>query len=266
MLEAELSFLVDTGEKPVVYPSRAGGEPERRTGRYQDRSVEIHDGRQIRRSLSLDHEGFLLVDHQTAVDDLYDDDAIRGQYDEEIAGLVAGLVNAAEVRVFDHTRRAHEATTRSTRRVREPVRTAHSDYTDSSAHRRLRDLLGDGEAGKWLGGRFAIINVWRPIRGPVETAPLALCDARSVDTKDLVPVERRAPERIGELYHLVYSPRHRWFYFPAMSPNEALVFKTYDSDRAIPGRFAPHTAFDGPRQISQPAGRESIETRALVRF
>jgi hypothetical protein len=39
--------------------------------------------------------------------------------------------------------------------------------------------MGD-EAEMLLKRRFAIVNVWRPIRGPLRDAPLALCDAQSV--------------------------------------------------------------------------------------
>ena len=55
----------------------------------------------------------------------------------------------------------------------------HNDYTEWSAPQRVRDILPD-EAEELLKRRFAIIQVWRPIRHPVETYPLAMADARTL--------------------------------------------------------------------------------------
>lgn len=79
-----------------------------------------------------------------------------------------------------------------------PVRIAHNDYTDLSGPQRVRDLLDAREAKAALERRFAIINVWKPIRGSVEQVPLAVCDARSISPGDLVDTgwsTRTGPER-----------------------------------------------------------------------
>jgi hypothetical protein len=55
------------------------------------------------------------------------------------------------------------------------------------------------EADDLLSRRFAIVNVWRPIRGPLRDAPLAICDAQSVEPGDLVAADqvyRNRPARI----------------------------------------------------------------------
>ena len=78
--------------------------------------------------------------------------------------------------------------------------------------------------------------------------------------------ERRYPNRIGQTYAVTYNPEHRWYWFPLMQREEALVFKVYDSLRDGRARFTAHTAFDDP---SAPAGarpRESIEIRTLAFF
>jgi hypothetical protein len=265
-VEATLRFIVDTGVKPIVYPSEGGGPVERQTGQYIQQSVTIADARQICDQLSIDRQGFELLRRQTSMQDFYSDDQLRAVYDHELEQLVAELAGAAKVIVFDHTRRANDQTTREQRDVREPVRTVHSDYTDRSASQRIRDLLLGDEVEQRLAHRFAIINTWRPLRGPVRTAPLALCDAQSIDTKDLIATERRARDRVGEIYHVAFNPQQRWFYFPNMQVDELIAIKTYDSVRDGRARFTPHSAFDDPTGPPKVPGRESIESRCLVFF
>jgi hypothetical protein len=129
----------------------------------------------------------------------------------------------------------------------------------------VRELMGD-EAERLLARRFAIVQVWRPIASPLQSNPLAMADARSVAPSDLLIAERRYPHRVGQTYRLKYSAAHRWFYFPRMRRDEAIVFKVYDSEKDGRARFTPHTSFDDP---STPAGappRQSIEARALAFF
>ena len=112
--------------------------------------------------------------------------------------------------------------------------------------------------------RFAIIQVWRAINQPIQTNPLALADAKSVAMEDLVVAERRYPHRVGQTYRLKYNPDHRWYYFPEMRRDEALVFKVYDSETDGRARFTPHTSFDDPNTPAKAPARQSIEVRAFA--
>jgi len=141
----------------------------------------------------------------------------------------------------------------------------HNDYTEWSGPQRVRDLLPD-EAEALLKRRFAIVQVWRPIRHPVETHPLAICDARSLSPKDLVISERRYPNRVGQTYAITYNPDHHWYWFPLMRRDEALVFKVYDSLQDGRARWTAHTAFDDPTSPPNARPRESIEIRTLAFF
>jgi hypothetical protein len=87
-----------------------------------------------------------------------------------------------------------------------------------------------------------------------------------VRPEDLVSVERRAEERTGELQVALYNPEHRWYYFPEMQMNEALLFKTYDSETDGRTRFTIHSSFEDPDAPPAAPARESIETRCLVFF
>ena len=152
------------------------------------------------------------------------------------------------------------------RNLREPVKFAHNDYTFKSAPQRVRDLLPGAEAKALLEHRYAVINVWRPIRGPVEESPLAVCDARSMELRDFVASDLRYRDRTGEVYSVAYNPKHRWFYFPRMQREEALLLKCFDSADDGRARFTAHTAFEDPTSRPGAVPRESIEVRTLVFF
>ena len=133
------------------------------------------------------------------------------------------------------------------------------------AIRRRRRSSGAGK-GLPFGRRFAIINVWRPLREPVLSAPLALCDARSVAPGDLIASERRSKDRIGEIQQVVFNPEHRWYYFAGMGRDEVLLIKTYDSAEDGRARFTIHTAFDDPTAPADAPPRLSIESRTFAFF
>lgn len=264
-VEASLNYLIDTGEKPATYSTSPGTTPIQHMGRYEGRTVTIHNGRLILDRLSLDRQGFVFINHETNVSDFYDEGELRSVYYPECERVVKELTGASKVLIFDHTLRAEDDATREEKKVREPVRRVHNDYTEWSAPKRVRDLL-PAEAEALLQHRFAVIQVWRSIRNPVQTAPLAIADARSIAPKDLIATERRYPDRVGETYHLTFNPGHCWFYFPNMQRNEALVFKTYDSEKDGRARFTAHASFDDPTSPPDAPARESIEVRTLVFF
>jgi transglutaminase-like putative cysteine protease len=168
---------------------------------------------------------------------------------------------AHRVVAFDHNLRSSGRREDRESLQREPVRYAHNDYTERSGPQRVRELF-PAEADELLSRRFAVINVWKPLT-PVEEAPLAVCDAQTIAPGDFVPTDLLYPDRSGEVYSMRYGATHRWFYFPRMQPDEAMLLKCYDSarDRA---RFTAHSAFDDPTSPANPRSRESIEVRTLA--
>ena len=224
--------------------------------------MEVRDGRQG--EFSLDENGFTFVEHRTAVRDFLSEN-LQQVYYPEVARLIATVAGAERVHVFDHTLRSGDEGEREAKLLREPVLSAHNDYTEWSGPNRVRELLPD-EAETLLKGRFAIIQVWRAINQPIQSNPLAIADAKSVAEEDLLIAERRYPHRVGQTYRLKYNPQHRWVYFPQMRRDEALVFKVYDSAKDGRARFTPHTAFDDPSTPPGAPPRQSIEARALAFF
>ena len=265
-VEAVINYVVDTGGKVVNIPSTPGGGKSSHIGEYEEKTVSVTDARALVGNLSLDREGFALVSHETAVADFYDPDQITNIYNPEMEVLIKRETGAKDVVVFDHTLRAGDETIRKTKMVREPVQRAHNDYTIRSGPMRVRDWFGEEEAKPLLERRFAIINIWRSTFGAIETMPLTICDARSVAQSDLIAAERRAKERIGETYRLAHNANHKWFYFPLMQKNEAMLIKSYESEDDGRARFTPHTAFADPTTPPDATPRQSIETRVFAFF
>ena len=121
------------------------------------------------------------------------------------------------------------------------------------------------EAEALLRKPFAIVNVWRPIT-TVESFPLTLCDARTVEPDALIRAERRAKDRIGEIFVARFEPKQRWVYFPNMTTDEVILIKTFDSRADGRTRWCIHTAVDIQDTEPHAAPRESIETRVFAFF
>jgi hypothetical protein len=237
--------------------------PPRNT-REETHTVTVFDARQLADRLSLDREGFVLLRHPTAATDLYDDEQIRNVYYPECARLIKEHTGAARVVVFDHIVR-NAARMAKGNQIKGYAGRVHNDYTAWSAPQRVRDLMGK-EAEGLLEHRYAEINVWRPIRGPLLRSPLALCDAQTLSEENLIASELRYPDRTGETYAITYNPAQRWYYFPRMEADEAILIRCFDSARTGAARFSAHGAFDDPHTPADAPPRESIEVRALVFF
>lgn len=271
-VEAELNYMAPMDAKPFVYTFRPPEGVPGRNSEVEVHRVTIHDARPIAASIELDREGFALTSGPAETQNYYDKDEVERVCYPEAVELVRKATGASRVVIFDHTlrRRAAEKPSLTSRvemvdGVRGPVGFAHNDYTPISGPQRVRDLMGD-EAEALLTRRFAFINIWRPIRGPVLDAPLALCDARTVSDAEMAATDLVYPDRTGEIYNAFYSPNHEWFYFSALERDEAVLIKCYDSLKDGTARWSLHTAFDDPTTPADAPPRESIELRSIVFF
>ena len=288
----------DTGMEGVVFDERQIPVQNARLLAGEERPCLEENGLELLAS-PLQRPDLDFFEHQEVVQDYY----------RECARIVSQTTGAASVAAFDHNVRS-AAGKRSQRRIRGgqevqgPASIAHGDYTLRSAPERLqqlaqppggndtlRALLGQGQsliepeqAHRALDpeGRFAIINVWRNIAAePVATHPLALCDAQSVTPEDLVVFEIHYQDRVGENYFSKYAPTHQWYYYPAMTRDEALLIKQWDSagplarsagrqadsaDTQAPCTFSFHTAFQDPSTPPDAPERWSIEVRCIALY
>ncbi|MGD9597734.1 MAG: CmcJ/NvfI family oxidoreductase [Steroidobacteraceae bacterium] len=257
-MNIQLRHVLPGAGKPRAYTfDPPPGEPEI-SADFEMRTVEVRDLRPLAGQLSLDREGFQLAAAPTRPGNFDDAEWVRRVCYPDTTALLLRITGATRALVFDHTVRRRDA-----HAPRRPVYNAHVDFTAVSGPRRVRELLR-GDPAELTRRRHAIINVWRPIVGPLHDAPLALADAASVAPRDLVPTDLVYPDRIGEYYLLQYNPSQRWYYAPAMQAHEALLLKNYDSAGNGPARFSPHAAFDEPGSPADAPARASIELRALV--
>jgi hypothetical protein len=264
-VRAELNYLAPGTARPRTYTYDPPAGTPRSTVVNEPHALFIADARPILHDVSLDRHGFALVRRQSSVADFYNEQEVRSVYYPEAEHVLKEATGADRVFIFDHTvrRRVPGGEDRRADQPRQPVPRVHVDHTETSGPQRVRDLLPD-EAESLLRGRVQIINIWRPIRGPLLDAPLAVCDASTVKPEQLVASDLVYPNRVGETYSVTFDPAHRWFYVPRMRADEGLLLKCYDSETDGRARFAPHTAFTDPTTPADAPPRESIEIRALV--
>jgi hypothetical protein len=253
-----------------VWPPASGRPPESPPKQHYD--TPIYDCRPVAAKLELDDAGFVLRGHRSAVGDFYDEEKVRAEYLPEIELFLRDATGATVVFAFDHNVRSAKGASEGKAGVRAPVDMAHNDYTESSGPRRMREILESRGRGDLAGHRAELVNVWRPIRGPVQDIPLGICAAASTAPEDFVPTDIQhfgeddleKPRHVGEIFSVRRNPRHRWFYVADMRPDEALVFKCWSSAQDGRARYTAHTGFRNPNAPAGAAPRESIEVRTLV--
>lgn len=266
-VRAALNYSVDNGRTIDYYLYEPPPGTERNPPGTDSKEVEIHDGWPNAETFSVDREGFEIKAFETAFDDFDNDDGIKTSFYPDVVAFVKQHTGAKRVEVFDHTirRRLPDDLSQQTEVKRPAVQLVHGDYTTKSGPQRVRDILPD-EAEDLLKGRVAFYNVWKPLFETVEELPLACCDAQSHIDDDMLVMELKYQERTGEIYVMRHSDQHKWWYFPRMTPEHALLLKTYDSAKDGRARFMGHTAFEDPTTPPNALKRQSIEIRTMAFF
>ncbi|MBM3396010.1 MAG: methyltransferase [Betaproteobacteria bacterium] len=273
-VRATLSY-VKAERGPVhtrVYPPTSGIATQRPEAVRHD--VWVRDARGVLASLDLDDQGFECHTATSRFSDFFDDSAVRAHYYPEVRDILMSLTGARDVVVFDHNVRSAARAARGQMGVREPVDQVHNDYTLLSGPKRKLEILQAVGKEALADHRVAFVNLWRPLVGPIQDNPLAVCDAQSVSADDLIDTEihhfgendLETPRHRGQIYSVRHNPAHRWYYVSDMQPREFLLLKNYDSRDDGVARFMPHTGFNHPDCPVQHTPRESIEARTLVIF
>lgn len=254
---ATMKYVV-RGEKATFY----AGDRDRSYWPGEEHQVVFHDLRPELGDLALERNGFVVVDEPSGIAD-YTDKAQLDAYCRATEGLVQRLTGAGKVISFGPILRTNATGTHG---HNQPAFGAHVDYGAKTVADFTRKIVGEEEAGQLLAKRHMLINVWRPIT-MVESAPLALCDARTVRREDLFDSE--IVGGLGGLdfslwgFNLAYRPDHRWCWVPHMQPWEAMVFKLFDTDTDAV-QFTAHSAFNDPTAPPDAAPRQSVELRTIA--
>lgn len=273
-LSAEIAYTQpsDAAARIRIFPPSSGRKME--APKSEKLTVEIFDCRPVAGELRMDVEGFELHHRPTAFDDFFAPDQVKQQYYPEVVSMLKRDLGALEVFVFDHNVRSRPRAERKQIGVRRPVEGAHNDYTLTSGPKRIDEILQENNADHLAGKRAALINVWRPLVGPIQDHPLAICDARSTQLDDFIATQIQhfqeddleKPAHVGEVFSFQYNPQHRWYYASDMQPDEVIFLKCFDTVLDGRARYTGHTGFRNPQCPADFVARESIEARTVVVF
>ncbi|MEM7077736.1 MAG: CmcJ/NvfI family oxidoreductase [Pseudomonadota bacterium] len=271
---AELQFIAPdaTGGTTQRFDLR---EPRIPTPAPPPEIVNVADAGQSE-NIGLHHSGFELRHAPSAIDDFYAHEEVMRKYYAECKALAAELTNAHTTFTFDHIIRETDAQLSAGGIDGAQYRSGpeagggyingvHMDYTDNTTWERYLALHGRTVPSAQ---HVYALNFWRPLSTSVDDHPLAVCDARTVRAQDLQEVNvygygahNYSWHNIGiETFSVAASPRHRWYYYPGMTPNDVLIIKSFDSAGVV-GRACPHASFRHPNPVG--IARRSIELRVL---
>ena len=266
-VRATLKYSLDNGIPPDYYFYEPDSSVKINPPGTDLHEVDIHDAWGVKEHLSADIQGFEHHGFDPSFNAFDDEEAVKTAFYNQVIDYVKHNTGAKRVVVFDHTiRKRLPADLSAQTTVQRPaVLLVHSDYTVASGPQRVKDIVPE-EANALLQRRVAFYNVWKPLYRPVEELPLAMCDASTHSPGDMLRMDLKYRERTGEIYVMRHSPNHRWYYFPHMQPDQALLLKTYDSETDGRARFMGHTAFEDPATPKNAQKRESIEVRTMAFF
>lgn len=239
--------------------------------------VTIRNARPIVDELSIDREGFILVQHETSCANERDPEVLREKYIQEMVPFIKSYFNASWVvprRQGIYLRRsAGTALPKggwNADTVRAPGGLAHVDYPPIAAPMIAAAENQVNNIPIQPYSRLMIIQAWRALSPPPQDFPLAFCDATTTRDTDLSMADyvanlRNEPGSAQKTLNLLYNPDQRWYYFPEMTPNELVLFKGYDSNDHYKVRSG-HSAFDDRRAHPDAKPRESLEARFFVYY
>jgi hypothetical protein len=263
-VEAEINYLAPMDTMPYFYAR----DHDRDNLALEARRVTIEDARQAVPAPGLDREGFTLVPHKSAVADFEDSEATATIYAREVEDLIRQVTGADHVVARGTVLRFSQQQNRDAYVNSLPAGFVHVDVSHESFAQFAAAGLGDHpDKEALLAGRYVGFNIWRVLTPPPQDLPLAICAANSVTEADRVTGEARVDGvgieefRFGSSLFRP-SPRHRWYYYRDMNPDEALIFKQFDTAHPdIVG--VPHVAF-ADSSAENPIPRASAEIRAFA--
>ena len=266
-VSATLNYLRPGSKRNRLYVAQGG---HLTTTEYAPTEVTITNGRPHVDDFGMDRSGFTLLRHTSAVTDFDDKAQLDGTYTAEACELVQQTLGAdAIVPVGWVVRRANKPLDGA----QPPASDVHVDMHPGRADGRMTAASPRDEPYT----RAVMTSLWRAFSPPPQDWPLALLDYRSVaDTEgepnlllfvDKLPDPDNVPDLAdpdampaGSIF--APEPRHRWWFFPDLTADEALLFKLHDTDHSVAWRV-PHTAFEAP-YAADAIPRESVEFRSIA--
>jgi len=225
----------------------------------EDHPARVHNARL--EAIDFATHGFTLLKHPLDVD-FAKPEAVQARWYPEACRLVKELTGASEVFAFMGILRGGEENLGGG-----PALSAHVDFNEPSLRNWVARLTPD-RAAQLANKRLMNVNLWRGTR-PVHCCPLAVCDARSMEKSDFMLVRfGDAPPPPGPVaggLNVAYNPKHRWYYYPDMQPDEVIAFRLFDTANTH-WHMTAHTAVVDPTAAPDAPKRMSYELRTLAVF
>ncbi|WP_298986491.1 CmcJ/NvfI family oxidoreductase [uncultured Roseibium sp.] len=257
-VEASVNYHVTAPGRQAFHIDAGGVEGKFVSPVLVPTSVSVLDLRDGQTTVDFQNDSVVFVDNPSSVVDFGADGGWKPEYDLHLTELLKEQIGAEDVLVFDHTVRVDDPAS-----GRKPARNVHSDYSETGARQRLVDLVGETEAEVWDEGHFGFVNVWRPVKAPIMSAPLGFVRPRSVAKEDWVLLDLIYPDRTGQIMGLVNAAGHEWVYLSRMRPDEVAIFNIFDNKGLA---SIAHSALDRVENGGLGSVRMSIESRTLVRY
>ena len=240
--------------------------------------VLMHDAREFQNELSLDKEGFILVEMDSLIKDFSNPQEFEDAYGKEIQELLKRVIGASEVITWAAGARYSPVLEESKNAgfVSQVAKAAHGDFSEYDfgkkeiTHPIVSAVIEKAGIDLKKMKRWKCFNIWQAISPPPQDIPLVLCDASSVSVEDISLSQADIPLPDGSsfvlsVYIAHHNKNHRWSYFPNLKKNEVIIFSGFDPTAGATHRVVPHSAFTDP-SYENAIPRKSIEIRAMAFF
>ncbi|KND90092.1 hypothetical protein TOPH_05322, partial [Tolypocladium ophioglossoides CBS 100239] len=239
--------------------------------------IKVRDLRSEEDTFTLDRNGFEVstsIPMSLEYEEFRDPSKVRDVYSENVKAALLEMTGAESAHVLHQMqiRRRHPSFPEKSRGSKEaetdqPVQGVHCDYTPRQAYESVRTAFGDEKANEiWNERRVQIIQVWRPLRGPVVDWPLAVCDSNSINKEsDLVATDNVWSYAVFETYNVLHNPKHAWYYISKQTSEDVLLFKGFDNAKGV-STFCAHAAFHLKEVKDVSEMRESVECAILLMY
>ncbi|EME42540.1 hypothetical protein DOTSEDRAFT_155389 [Dothistroma septosporum NZE10] len=275
ILKAPIGFLkrspVFEHEEPYAFRYQADGLEKLTNMETELVDVDVRDLRGQEQNANLDDCGFEVWKLRSSMlyEQFDDPDAINSIYVAEVKKHLMEASGTDHIEIIRvRVRRRHPQFPKSSGEAyahHQPSTAAHIDTTRDSATT-MAQRYGDEVTKASSTRHFKILNLWKPLRGPVQDWPLAVCDARTVKhERDVAEATILHQDRKNHNCQVHFDEDQQWYYLRHQDPHEVLVFRQYDS-RFDSNNGVPHSSFASPATPESAPARESVEVMAILYF
>ncbi|KAG9230911.1 hypothetical protein BJ875DRAFT_407957 [Amylocarpus encephaloides] len=275
---ATMSFLEpwDAGKGAPFFRSSPDEGFEGTNFKWEEKTVTVRNARDQIEQFTLDKNGFCFVnDDELSLELIHalrvgKKEVVRELYYPKVERLMKTLTGASRVIIFDHTVRKRDPSMNkedNPNGKEQPATVVHCDQSAKGALRRVKQNISENDdINEIVDAGVQMINVWRPLIGPIVDWPLAMMDYRSLSSSDVHPCDlwRHQFEEKGQTVTFTHNENQKWYYLDRHRTNEVSLIKIWDSRREGIANMCAHVAFEHPDTPCDTTPRESVEVRCIV--